>query len=95
MTEPRLPWTVPDDPGCAGPEVAAGFDSDLDGTADSVFTPDGDDLLLHTDLGADGLADRTLRLRPDGTVAVEAPACADPPSPLEVVLRLLRGQEVI
>lgn len=88
--EPRAPWTVPDDPGCAGPPVAAGFDSDTDGVADSVLEADGEDLLLHTDLGADGLADRTLRLRPDGTVGVEVP-CADPPSLLELLLRLLRG----
>ncbi len=88
MAEPRLPWEVP---GCAGPDVTAGLDSDDDGVPDSVFADDGEDLLLHTDLDGDGLGDRTLRLGPDGHAAVEPVTCPDPPSPLEVVLRWLRG----
>lgn len=90
--EPRTPWSVPE-PGCPGPGVHDGFDTDGDGTADSVFTADHDDLLLHTDLDGDGLADRTLRLRPDGTARPEEPPCPapEPPTLLEVLLRLLRG----
>ncbi len=92
---PRVPWSVPDEPGraddCRGPDVRSGFDSDGDGVPDSVFDPDGEDLLLHTDLGTDGLADRTVRLGPDGSAAVEAPGCADDPSLVELVLRFLRG----
>ena len=93
---PRTPWSVPDEPGgdaaCRTPDVRSGFDSDGDGAPDSLFDPDGEDLLLHTDLGADGLADQTVRLRPDGTAALEAPRCADDdPSLVELLLRLLRG----
>jgi hypothetical protein len=89
---PRTPWSVPE-PGCPGPDVRHGFDSDGDGAADSVFTADHDDLLLHTDLGGDGLGDRTLRLRPDGSAGLEPPPCpaAEPPTLLEALLRLLRG----
>ena len=91
MSAPRGPWSVPE-PGC-GPDVRAGLDSDDDGVPDSVFTADGDDLLLHTDLGGDGLADRTLRLRPDGTTATDDAPCPDPDPPtlLESLWRLLRG----
>lgn len=89
---PRPPWTVPE-AGCAGPDVRSGLDSDRDGVPDSAFAVDGDDLLLHTDLGSDGLADRTLRLRPDGSAGVEEPPCPDPdpPSLVEVLLRFVRG----
>ncbi len=81
------PADAPRDPGCA-PQVGAGLDSDRDGRPDSVFTTDGDDLLLHTDMDADGLADRSLRLHPDGTITEHE--CADPPSIVETVLRWLR-----
>jgi hypothetical protein len=95
VAEPRTPWSVPDEPGapaCRGPDVRSGLDSDDDGAPDSLFTTDGDDLLLHTDLGADGLADRTVRLRADGTAAVEAPPCADgEPSLVTLLVRILRG----
>ena len=93
---PRAPWWVPDEPGgdtaCRGPDVRSGFDSDGDGAPDSVFDPDGEDLLLHTDLGVDGLADRSVRLHDDGRATVEAPACADDDSLVEILLRLLRGR---
>ncbi|MDN5931751.1 MAG: hypothetical protein L0I24_11925 [Pseudonocardia sp.] len=79
------PRSVPDEPGC--PDVSAGLDSDDDGTPDSLFTTD-DDLLLHTDLDADGLADRTLRLRADGTTELEP--CDEPPTLIDVLTRLLR-----
>lgn len=81
------PRSVPDDPGC--PDVSAGLDSDDDGTPDSLFTTDDDDLLLHTDLDADGLADRTLRLHADGST--DLVACdEEPPTLIDVLTRLLR-----
>ncbi len=83
----RSPADVPEEPGC-GPDVRAGLDSDHDGRPDSIFTTDGDDLLLHTDTDADGLADRSLRLHPDGSVTVAE--CADPPTLVDALLRWLR-----
>lgn len=85
---PRGPGDVPD---CAGPDVTAGLDSDGDGTPDSAFTEDGDDLLLHTDLDADGFGDQTLRLRADGGTSVEDVGCDDPPSLVEMLIRWWRG----
>lgn len=89
MRPPDAPGRVPEEAGCAGLDVTTGLDSDADGHPDSIFTEDGDDLLLHTDLDADGLADQTLRLRPDG-VEVGVQVCDDPPSLVEVLLRWLR-----
>ena len=40
---------------------------------DTLLTADGADLLVHTDLDADGLADRVLRIGPDGAVRAEPP----------------------
>lgn len=85
--DPRDPRSVPDGPGC--PDVSTGLDSDEDGTPDSVFTTDDEDLLLHTDLDADGLADRTLRLHADGRTDLE-PCDAEPPTLIDVLARLLR-----
>lgn len=98
MADARTPWSVPDDgpaptdgsPRCSGPDVRSGFDSDDDGVPDSVFAPDGEDLLLHTDLDTDGLADRTVRLGPDGTARLETPECDDDPSLVDLLLRFLR-----
>ncbi len=87
---PRHPGSVPDRPGCAGPDVTGGPDTDDDGRPDSIFADDGDDLLLHTDLDGDGFADRTLRLRPDGSTSVDEIGCADPPSLIESLMRWLR-----
>ncbi len=42
----------------------ADLDTDGDGVPDTAAVVDGPDLVLHTDLDADGLADRTLRLGP-------------------------------
>lgn len=85
----RDPRAVPDDDGC--PDVTTGFDTDDDGTPDSLFTdePSTGDLLLHTDLDADGLADRTLHLHADGSTDVE-PCADDPPTLVDVLTRLLR-----
>lgn len=83
----RDPRAVPDD-GC--PEITTGIDSDADGTPDSLFTgDDSGDLLLHTDLDGDGLADRTTALRADGSHDT-APCDDDPPTLVEVLTRLLR-----
>lgn len=83
----RDPRAVPDD-GC--PDVTTGFDSDADGTPDSLFTEDdAGDLFLHTDLDGDGSADRTLTLHADGGTGT-APCDDDPPTLVEVLTRLLR-----
>lgn len=84
----RRPGDVPD---CAGPDVTAGLDSDADGIPDSVFTDDGDDLLLHTDLDSDGYGDQSLRMRPDGSTSVEMATCDDPPSLVDLLTRWWRG----
>ncbi len=85
---PRRPGDVPD---CRGPDVTAGLDSDADGTPDSVFTEDGDDLLLHTDLDADGYGDQVLRMRSDGSTSVEVETCDDPRSLVDLLIRWWRG----
>ncbi|WP_300018330.1 hypothetical protein [Pseudonocardia sp.] len=84
----RRPADVPD---CAGPDVTAGLDSDADGTPDSVFADDGEDLLLHTDLDDDGLGDQILRIGPDGGTSVEVEACAEPPTLVALLSRWWRG----
>lgn len=78
----RDPAYVPEELGCS--DVRAGLDSDADGRPDSIFTSDGDDLLLHTDLDADGLADRSWRLHSDGSISAED---CDAPSGLTILLR--------
>jgi hypothetical protein len=60
--------------------VLSGMDTDGDGVPDTVVTVDGADLLLHTDLDADGLADQVLRLGPDAGFA-DGAAGADPGRP--------------
>jgi hypothetical protein len=60
----RRPGSVPDD-------IAGGADTDGDGVPDTVLTADGVDLLVQTDLDADGLVDRVLRIGPDGAVRAE------------------------
>ena len=42
----------------------ADLDTDGDGVPDTVAVVEGSDLVLHTDLDDDGLADRALRLGP-------------------------------
>lgn len=57
------PWPEP----VAPTRVAVGpgdLDTDGNGLPDSVVLADGRDLVLHTDLDGDGLADRVLRLGP-------------------------------
>ncbi|WP_345414280.1 hypothetical protein [Pseudonocardia xishanensis] len=67
-------WVEPVAPGPVGPVdsepvVRRGIgpedlDTDADGVPDTVAVVEGPDLVLHTDLDGDGLADRTLRLGP-------------------------------
>jgi hypothetical protein len=72
----RRPEAVPDDEaasdGTALDETAAdvrgGADTDGDRHPDTLLTTDGADLLVLTDLDGDGLADRVLRIGPDGSV---------------------------
>ena len=63
----RWPGAVREEDLGAGPEA----DTDGDGVPDTVLTADGADLLVHTDLDADGLADRVLRIGADGSVHVD------------------------
>jgi hypothetical protein len=49
-------------------DVRHGLDTDVDGQPDTVLTVDGADLLVASDLDGDGLADRVLRIGPDGSV---------------------------
>ena len=70
MGELRRPGRVADAPAdqASGLSVASGVDTDLDGRADTVVTDDGIDLVLHTDLDGDGLADQMVHIGPDGSV---------------------------
>ena len=74
----RRPGAVPDraDDGSGdldGADVARGVDTDADGRPDTLLTSDGTDLLVLTDLDGDGLADRVLRIGPDGSVHAAYP----------------------
>jgi hypothetical protein len=75
----RSPGAVPDEPQAAGTgiggqggdgraDVWRGADTDADGRTDTLLTVDDAYLLVHTDLDGDGLADRVLRIGPDGAV---------------------------
>jgi hypothetical protein len=70
----RHPGAVPDDvladpDGPGDPvDLGRGVDTDGDGRPDTVLWTDAADLLVATDLDADGLADRVLRIGPDGSV---------------------------
>ena len=54
-------------------DVARGTDTDADGQPDTLLTSDGTDVLVLTDLDGDGLADRMLRIGPDGSVHAAYP----------------------
>ena len=49
-------------------DLRGGADTDGDGHPDTLLTADGPDLLVLSDLDGDGLADRVLRIGPDGAV---------------------------
>jgi hypothetical protein len=69
----RHPGAVPDEPG------APDQDTDGDGLADTLVVADGTDLVLRTDLDADGFVDQEVRIGPDGVPReVELPGAADP-----------------
>ena len=71
MHELRRPGAV------SGIDVTGGLDTDADGRTDTVVTSDGADLVLHTDLDGDGLADQVLHIGPDGTVWEEVIGLVD------------------
>ncbi|MHA6797207.1 DUF6802 family protein [Pseudonocardia bannensis] len=56
----------PAGPGRFGVPVADGADTDGDGDPDTLVLTEDDDLVLHTDLDGDGLADQVLRIGSDG-----------------------------
>ena len=58
----RRPGGVPDEGAGAPVEIGSGADTDGDAVPDTLLTTDGADLLVYTDLDADGLADRVLRI---------------------------------
>lgn len=47
------------------------LDTDGDGCLDTSLTDDGIDLILGTDLDADGIVDQILRIGPDGVARME------------------------
>jgi hypothetical protein len=47
------------------------LDTDGDGRLDTSLVDDGVDLVLGTDLNADGVIDQLLQLGPDGLIRVE------------------------
>ena len=69
----RDPGSVPDDVPGDPVDVAQGVDTDGDGRPDTVLWTDDADLLVASDLDADGLADRLLRIGPDGSVDPDGP----------------------
>lgn len=64
----RRPGGVPDEGTDAAVEIGSGADTDGDAVPDTLLTTDGADLLVYTDLDADGLADRVLRIDVGGSV---------------------------
>lgn len=47
------------------------LDTDGDGRLDTSLVDDGFDLILGTDLNADGIVDQILQIGPDGVIRVE------------------------
>ncbi|HEX5811129.1 MAG TPA: hypothetical protein VFY38_03425 [Pseudonocardia sp.] len=75
----RRPGGVPDEGVDAPVEIGSGADTDGDAVPDTVLTTDGADLLVYTDLDADGLADRVLRIDTGGVVRPDPyPGVDDP-----------------
>jgi hypothetical protein len=81
---PRRPGTIPDevDAGPPGIDVRAGTDTDGNGTADTLLTVEGADLVVHVDLDGDGFADRVLHVgtggaAPDVASEPDAASAAD------------------
>ena len=76
----QRPGAVPDENAGVDVDVGPAVDTDGDGLRDTLLTTelaaDGVDLLVHTDLDADGLADRVFRIGPDGAVPEPVPGVA-------------------
>ena len=72
----RRPGGVPDEGAGAPVEIGSGADTDGDTVPDTLLTTDGIDLLVYTDLDADGLADRVLRIDVGGSVHPDPHASA-------------------
>jgi hypothetical protein len=64
----RRPGGVPDEGAGAPVEIGSGADTDGDTVPDTLLSTDGADLLVYTDLDADGIADRVLRIDVGGSV---------------------------
>jgi hypothetical protein len=64
----RRPGGVPDEGVGAPVGIGSGADTDGDTVPDTLLATDGADLLVYTDLDADGLADRVLRIDSGGNV---------------------------
>ena len=64
----RRPGGVSDAGAGAPVGIGSGADTDGDTVPDTLLTTDGADLLVYTDLDADGLADRVLRIDSGGSV---------------------------
>ena len=64
----RRPGGVPDEGAGAPVEIGSGADTDGDTVPDTLLSTEGADLLVYTDLDADGLADRVLRIDVGGSV---------------------------
>jgi hypothetical protein len=64
----RRPDGVPDEGADAAVAIGSGADTDGDAVPDTLLAADGSDLLVYTDLDADGLADRLLRIDSGGRV---------------------------
>lgn len=75
----RRPDGIPDEGACAPAEIGSGADTDGDTVPDTLLTTDGADLLVYTDLDADGLADRVLRIDSGGTVHADPHPGVDGP----------------
>lgn len=65
MFELRSPGDVPD------VDTRFVLDTDGDGRLDTSVSDDGFDLILGTDLDADGVVDQILRIGPDGAIRTE------------------------
>jgi hypothetical protein len=63
--ELRSPGDVPD------VDTRFVLDTDGDGRLDTSISDDGLDLILGTDLDADGVVDQILRIGPDGVIRTE------------------------
>lgn len=78
----RRPCGVPDEGTGAAVEIGSGADTDGDTVPDTLLSTDGADLLVYTDLDADGIADRVLRIDSGGSVHPDPPLDVDVRDPV-------------